>query len=78
MKHSLKIEPQYLQNLLDGKKRFEVRINDRDYQVGDELEFWDSDYQGYRIFKVLHIHSGLGMKENYVGLSVEQLEPKGL
>ena len=76
MKHSLKIEPQYLENLLSGKKTAEIRLNDRDYQVGDILEFYNhmasfGSRMDYVSFEVTHIHSGLGLKENYVVLSVK-------
>ena len=36
-KHTLKIEPQYLEAIKDGSKTFEIRKNDRDYKVGDIL-----------------------------------------
>ena len=68
MKHTLKIEPQYLENLLDGRKRCEIRYNDRDYQLGDELEF--RDWKGIYTFVVTHIHSGLGLLDGFVVLSV--------
>lgn len=35
--HNLKILPNYFQDVYSGKKMFEVRLNDRDYQVGDML-----------------------------------------
>jgi ASC-1-like (ASCH) protein len=37
--HSLKIKDEYLENLLSGIKKVEIRLNDRDYQVGDNLKF---------------------------------------
>ena len=76
VKHHLKIEEQYLENLLSGKKRAEIRLNDRDYQVGDTLKFYDHTRVpgiNYVEFVVTHIHSGLGLKENYVVLSVEKI-----
>ncbi len=36
-RHSLKVWPEYFEALADGKKTFEARRLDRDYQVGDEL-----------------------------------------
>ncbi len=35
--HVLKVQPPYLDALLDGSKTFEVRRNDRAYQRGDML-----------------------------------------
>lgn len=37
MIHELKIRSTYFDDVLDGKKTFEFRLNDRDYQVGDYL-----------------------------------------
>lgn len=41
--HELKILPEFFDQQLEGIKRFEVRHNDRDYQVGDVLILneWD-------------------------------------
>jgi ASC-1-like (ASCH) protein len=78
MIHKLKIDPQYLDNLISGRKKVEIRVNDRDYQLGDILEFIDYrdiELKYYR-FDVTHIHSGLGMKENHVALSVKKIKGK--
>ena len=82
MKHELKIGKEYLQHLLDGTKKHEVRLNDRDYQMGDILEF-DKNYPLHgcgwyktvfpALFRITHIHSGLGLQQNYVVLSLEPL-----
>ena len=44
-KHELKIMPEYFQAVWNGSKTFEVRRNDRDYQVGDMLVLleWDTE-----------------------------------
>ena len=70
MMHELKIEKNYLENLCLNKKKAEIRYNDRDYQVGDKLSFISSGYS--RVFIITHIHSGLGLQEGYVCLSLEQ------
>lgn len=36
--HVLKIQTQYFNDIILGIKRFEVRKNDRNYQIGDYLE----------------------------------------
>jgi len=37
MKHELKIEAPYYQAIVDGKKTFEIRFNDRGYNAGDTV-----------------------------------------
>ena len=66
--HTLKIEPEYLENLISGRKKFEIRYNDRDYQLGDILEF--SDWKGKYSFEITHTHSGYGLQDGFVILSV--------
>lgn len=41
--HNLKIHPQYFQEVWDDRKNFELRLNDRGFQVGDilHLQEWD-------------------------------------
>lgn len=47
--HELKIMPEYFEAINKGVKTFELRINDRGFNVGDEIMFkeWDgSNYTG--------------------------------
>ena len=37
--HNLKIEKSYFNAIMGGKKTFEIRNNDRDFQVGDLVTF---------------------------------------
>jgi len=37
MIHALKIKSEYFEAVISGKKLFEVRVNDRNYKVGDLL-----------------------------------------
>ena len=43
MLHSLKTWPQYFQQIIDGKKTFEIRKNDRGFQVGHILMLEEYD-----------------------------------
>jgi hypothetical protein len=47
--HDLKCWPIFFEAIKRGDKRFEIRLNDREYQVGDllRLHFWDEDRQEY-------------------------------
>lgn len=46
--HELKIDPKYYLDVASGKKTFEIRQNDRHYQVGDivQLKQW-TEKDGY-------------------------------
>ena len=41
--HNLKTWPEYLEALIEGRKTFEVRRNDRDFKVGDTLHLLGFD-----------------------------------
>jgi|GEM_PF-2195460 len=48
-KHDLKTLPPYFEDVLSEKKSFELRINDRDFQVGDTFllrEYENGAYTG--------------------------------
>ena len=49
MTHVLKTWPQYFNAIIDGRKTFECRKNDRPFAVGDVLHLleWDPETQEY-------------------------------
>ena len=83
----LKIKQQYADRIADRVKKFEVRKNDRDYQVGDIIRFNVLDNEGYEHtdyshplnnteWQIIYIHTGLGMEKDYVVLGIEPYERK--
>ena len=79
MTHRIKITDERYENISRGLKKAEIRYNDRDYQKDDVLQFMDEDGLNERtdaLYKVSHIHSGLGLAEGYVCLSITHLSHK--
>ena len=75
--HDLKIEKKYFNDVIAERKKFEVRKNDRGYQVNDILSLneYDKDNQVYTgrhiSVKVLYIlDDSAFLKEGYVVLSI--------
>ena len=76
MRHELKLNKIYFEKALNGKKPFEIRYNDRDYKVGDEivLKEWDDGYTGREISgKITYILNSafVGLARGYVAFTYE-------
>lgn len=75
--HYLKIYPKYFNAVLSGKKTFELRKNDRGFQVGDDilLREWDNiNYSGrYILTEITYIldDSFIGLEKGYVILGIK-------
>ena len=85
MVHVLKILEQYADAIVDGKKNFEVRINDRGFNAGDEVSFLVIDNYGIEClyhpldkkkYKITYVHSGLGMESGYVVFGIKEIVNK--
>lgn len=68
MNHELKILPEYFEAICSGKKKFEIRKNDRNFQVGDWVGFREFDGEKYTgsfwTFKINYI-----LDLNFIGVS---------
>lgn len=83
MIHYIKIQAKYYARKLDGLKPFEIRLNDRDYQVGDKIVFeviedesgpfvcYEQNY-----WLITYVHSGLGLEDGYVVMTTVQENKK--
>ena len=79
MTHCLKILPQFFEVVNKGKKNFELRKNDRPFEVGDTLILQEyraskSKYTGKEIKRVITyvLKSVEGMKPDYCILGISQ------
>lgn len=82
MLHELKIEKQFADAVLDGRKTFEVRRNDRGFNAGDLVRF-EVVEQGAaftlpcrshplngEMYRIGYVISGWGLNEGYVAFSI--------
>ena len=64
--HELKSWPDFFESLFNGSKTFDLRLNDRDCQVGDVLHLreWDDrtqQYTGRECFRrITYVFDGIG------------------
>lgn len=78
--HDLKIFEKYFQPVVDGKKKSEVRLNDRDYQVGDTVTLREGvpdateesgfKYTGKEVSAMIFFIDNFGCQDGYVSLSL--------
>ncbi len=69
----LKIAPEYFEAQKAGKKKFEIRRNDRDFQVGDKLKLceWNDGYTGRDITVRIEYMTDYKQKPGYVVLGTK-------
>lgn len=86
MRHKLKTDPQPFNDVASGKKTFEIRYDDRNFQVGDLLELNKTRFTGEEmksgvgleytgdsvVVRVMHLMEGpvYGLKNGWVIMSV--------
>lgn len=77
--HELKILPEYFRPQLEGKKNFEIRKNDRDYQVGDTLVLKEYDpktdkFTGINMLAEVTYITDYMQKDGYVVLGTKRFK----
>ncbi len=80
--HELKLHKQFMLDVWDGKKQFEIRKNDRDYQLGDRIRFRVVDDEGKpmnslldnKLYEITHVLSGWGLEPGYVALGIREVK----
>lgn len=73
--HDLKCIPAHFEALTLGRKNFEVRINDRDFQVGDSVTLHEyfpdtAAYSGAVLSGIIGYLTNYGQKDGYVVFSL--------
>lgn len=84
--HSIKLREEFVDAVDSGDKCFEVRKNDRDYKVGDLVEFNEVDRNGNPKpgpnkldgikFKITYVLSGWGIENGYVVFGIKKEDKK--
>ena len=79
MVHSVKCKSMYFHDVVRGVKRFEVRYNDRNYQVGDLLVLCELDFNGRltgctHTVEIIYILDNCSyLRDNYVVLGIKDI-----
>ena len=79
MIHSLKISPKFFEEIIEKKKTFEMRFNDRGFEIGDLLALneWDGEKYTHRscLVGVASILTDFaGVQEGYVVMSIKLID----
>lgn len=83
MAHEIKLEYQFQQPILEGKKTFEVRLNDRGYQKGDLVRFHVVNRKNVEepieneLYEITYVLSGWGIEANYVVFGIRRVDDSG-
>ena len=81
--HILKTWPEFFHLVKDGKKTFEIRINDRDFQVDDTIiltEYlpnerqYTGDVVAVRVLHIMPLSEFVHGTSNIVVMSIKKLE----
>ena len=79
MIHNIKIQYPYADAIIDGRKTFEVRLNDRGYNAGDTIQFRVMDGSidmphklNNEEYEITYVYSGLGLEKGFVVFGIRQ------
>ena len=79
--HTLKIKPEFIEDKLSGMKQFEIRKNDRNFEVGDivkyiadgKVNFIEKSMIENKIYEIVYI-TDYEQKDGYVVFAERQLK----
>lgn len=84
MEHFIKIERPFADAVCEGRKRFELRRNDRGYNAGDTIRFHCVE-QGAEVrhrindrkYKITYCLNGYGLREAFIAFGIEEVKSNG-
>ncbi|MGX7198214.1 DUF3850 domain-containing protein [Enterococcus olivae] len=78
MEHKLKIDTEYFEAVLNEKKNFEIRFNDRNFQIEDIVILQEitenREYTGREITATISYITDFEQKEGFVVFSFKKLK----
>ena len=85
MLHKIKIQESYADAIVEGRKTFEVRLNDRGYNAGDFVQFQVVEQRlsvlcntthklNSMQFVITYVYSGKGLDSEYVVFGIKPVE----
>lgn len=86
MTHTIKLNERFCNAVYDGRKTFEIRLNDRGYQTGDLVKFipiFDDMDKKYshpimnKTYEITYVLSGWGLEKDYVVFSIKEINNDG-
>ena len=81
--HRIKLLDEFADDVLEGRKTFEIRKNDRGYQKGDHVIFevitksgavCTQHHLNYREYEITYVLSGWGIKNGYVAFGIKEVK----
>lgn len=83
--HKIKIQESYADAIVEGRKTFEVRLNDRGYNAGDFVKFQVVEQRlsvpceaihklNLMKFVITYVYSGKGLDSEYVVFGIKPVE----
>lgn len=81
--HNIKLNIEFCDDVLSGRKSFEIRENDRGYQTGDHIKFIPYDSKIYpktpehpianKEYEITYVLNGWGLKNGYVVFGIREV-----
>lgn len=81
MLHDLKIEQKYADRILKESRTFDVRFNNQDFQVNDQIQYHvvkgvineDHHRLNKKLFDIKYVYAGEGLKPGWVILGLSEI-----